>query len=87
MLQCVVRERVADTGVITVKVSYKRLWKLLIDLDMTKAQLQEKSGLSSGTMTKLRQSESVSMEALWKICSCLGCNIGDIVEFNMPPKE
>lgn len=64
-----------------VHVSYKKLWKLLIDKDMTRAQLQSKAGISAGTMTKLRQSESVSMDVLFKICRCLKCNIGDIVEF------
>ena len=64
-------------------ISYKPLWKLLIDRDMTKAQLQEKTGLSSGTMTKLRHSESVSMEVLWKICSVLHCNIQDVMQFEL----
>ena len=54
------------------KASYKKLWKLLVD---------KASGLSSSTMTKLRKGEDVSMEALRKICICLDCNIGDIVEF------
>ena len=63
------------------KVSYKPLWKLLIDKDLTRTQLQAMTGLSSGTMTKLHQSESVSMEVLWKICSLLECNIQDVVQF------
>lgn len=65
------------------KVSYKPLWKLLIDRDITRTQLQEKTGLSAGTMTKLRHSESVSMEVLWKICTCLNCNIQDVVQFEL----
>lgn len=65
------------------KVSYKPLWKLLIDRDLTRTQLQEKTGLSAGTMTKLRQSESVSMEVLWKICTCLKCNIQDVMQFEL----
>ena len=48
---------------------------------MSKGDLHKASGLSSSTMTKLRKGEDVSMEALRKICMCLGCNIGDIVEF------
>ena len=50
-------------------------------MDMSKGDLHKASGLSSSTMTKLRKGEDVSMEALRKICICLGCNIGDIVEF------
>ena len=61
--------------------SYKKLWKLLVDKEMSKGDLHKASGLSSSTMTKLRKGEDVSMEALRKICICLGCNIGDIVEF------
>ena len=48
---------------------------------MSKGDLHKASGLSSSTMTKLRKGEDVSMEALRKICICLDCNIGDIVEF------
>ena len=63
------------------RASYKKLWKLLVDKDMSKGDLHKASGLSSSTMTKLRKGEDVSMEALRKICICLGCKIGDIVEF------
>ena len=63
------------------KVSYKKLWKLLIDKDMSAADLHRSTGISSGSMTKLRKGESVSMEVLWKICSVLDCDIGDVVEF------
>ena len=63
------------------KASYKKLWKLLVDKDMSKADLHKASGLSSSTMTKLRKGEDVSMEAHRKICISLDCNIGDIVEF------
>ena len=63
------------------KASYKKLWKLLVDKEMSKGDLHKASGLSSSAMTKLRKGEDVSMEALRKICICLGCNIGDIVEF------
>ena len=63
------------------KASYKKLWKLLVDKEMSKGDLHKASGLSSSTMTKLRKGEDVSMEALRKICICLGCEIVDIVEF------
>ena len=64
------------------KVSYKKLWKLLIDKDMTPAELHKQSGISSGSMTKLRHSEAVSLGILWKICETLNCNIADVVEFD-----
>lgn len=63
------------------KASYKKLWKILVDKEMSKGELHKATGLSSSTMTKLRRSEDVSMEALRKICIVLNCNIGDIVEF------
>ena len=69
------------TEVKSMRASYKKLWKLLVDKDMSKSDLHKASGLSSSTMTKLRKGEDVSMEALRKICICLDCNIGDIVEF------
>ena len=55
----------------TMRASYKKLWKLLVDKDMSKGDLHKTSGLSSSTMTKLRKGEDVSMEALRKICICL----------------
>ena len=63
------------------KATYKKLWKILVDKEMSKGDLHKATGLSSSTMTKLRRSEDVSMEALRKICVVLKCNIGDIVEF------
>ena len=62
-------------------VSYKKLWKILIDKDMKKQDLQKVSGVSWGVITKLSKSETVSMDALGKICKVLDCNIGDIMEF------
>lgn len=61
--------------------SYKKLWKKLIDLDMSKKELREATGLSTGTMTKLTKDEDVSMNALKRICKVCQCNIGDIVDF------
>lgn len=63
------------------RTSYKKLWRILVDREMSKADLHRISGLSSSTMTKLRRNDDVSMEALRKICIALDCNIGDIVEF------
>ncbi len=63
------------------KASYKKLFRILVDKDMSKVDLRKATGLSSNTMTKIRRGEYVSMEALNKICVVLSCNIGDIVEF------
>ena len=61
-------------------ISYKKLWKLLIDKDMTAAQLRERTGIAPNTMTKLRRDEEVSMAVLIKICTALNANIGDIMD-------
>ena len=61
-------------------VSYKKLWKLLIDKDMTAVELREKTGIAPNTITKLRRNEEVSMSVLVKICTALNANIGDIMD-------
>ena len=67
-------------------VSYKKLWKLLIDKDMTAVELREKTGIAPNTITKLRRNEEVSMSVLVKICTALNANIGDIMDL-VPAKE
>lgn len=62
------------------EVSYKKLWKLLIDKDMKKKDLQAQAGISWTSVTKLSKGENVSMEVLMKVCKALGCNIGDIMD-------
>ncbi len=62
-------------------VSYKKLWKLLIDKDLMKKDLQQKAGVSWATITKMSKGEIVSTEVLMKVCKVLECNIGDIVDF------
>lgn len=62
-------------------VSYKKLWKLLIDMDMMKKDLQSKAGISWATMTKMSKGEIVSTEVLMKVCKILHCNVGDIIDF------
>ena len=62
------------------KTCYKKLWKILIDRDMTKTQLCRLSGISSSSMAKLTKGESVTTTVLLKICNVLDCEIGDIVE-------
>lgn len=67
-------------GVTIMEVSYKKLWKLLIDKDMKKKDLQSAAGISWSSVTKLSKGETVSMEVLMKICKVLNCDIGDIME-------
>ncbi len=62
------------------EVSYKKLWKMLIDKDMRKKDLISKAGISWSSITKLSRGDTVSLEVLMKICKALECDIGDIVE-------
>lgn len=62
-------------------VSYKKLWKMLIDHDMMKKDLQKEAGISWATVTKMSKGEIVSTEVLMKVCSVFHCNVGDIVDF------
>jgi DNA-binding Xre family transcriptional regulator len=62
-------------------VSYKKLWKLLIDKDMMKKDLQKQAGISWATITKMSKGETVSTEVLMKVCEVLKCNVGDIIDF------
>ncbi|WP_276620931.1 helix-turn-helix domain-containing protein [Syntrophomonas wolfei] len=61
-------------------VSYKKLWKLLIDKDMKKKDLREATGISTTSLAKLSKNENINTEILVKICKVLDCDIGDIVE-------
>lgn len=61
-------------------VSYKKLWKLLIDKDMNKTELRIRTGISSATLAKLGKDQNVNTESLAKICNTLKCNIEDIME-------
>ena len=63
-----------------VMVSYNKLWKRLIDLNMKKKELKEITGIGSTTLTKLSNDEPVSMDVMIKICSALKCNIGDVMD-------
>lgn len=63
------------------EISYKKLWKLLIDKDMKKKDLQAAAGISWASVTKLSKNQSVTLEVLMKICKTLRCDIGDIMEF------
>ena len=62
-------------------VSYKKLFKLLIDRDMKKKDLQQIAGLTNHTMLKLRKNENITTETIGKICKALDCLVDDIMEF------
>lgn len=59
-------------------ISYKKLWKLLIDKDMKKKDLQKAAGISAASITKLGKNENVNTEIIEKICVALQCDISDI---------
>lgn len=62
-------------------VSYKRLWKLLVDHEMSKADLRKKAHIAPNTMTKLRKNEYVAMPILSRICGALEVDYGQIMEY------
>ena len=64
-------------------VSYNRLWKLLIDKTMSKADLRKAAGLAPNTMTKLRRDEPVALQVLEKICSTLNSDLGLLEAFGV----
>ena len=61
-------------------ISYKKLWKLLIDRDMKKKDLIALSGISQSSVTKMGKNENVNTDVLVRICQALNCDIGDISE-------
>lgn len=61
--------------------SYNKLWKLLVDKKMSKADLRKAADIAPNTMTKLRKDEPVNMTILLRICDELQCNISDIVDY------
>ena len=62
-------------------ISYNKLWKLLVDKKMSKADLRKAAGIAPNTMTRLRRDEEVTLAVLNKICMTLEVDIGDIMEF------
>lgn len=63
------------------KITYNKLWKLLIDRNMNKTELKNKAQVSTNAIAKLGRNEAVSMDTMDKICKALNCNIGDVMEF------
>ena len=64
------------------RVSYKKLWKLLIDKDMKKKDLRASTGISSASMAKLAKNENVTTDVLVRICDALNCELSDIMELD-----
>ena len=62
------------------KICYKKLWMLLIQKDITKANMRRAIGISTSTMSKLNKGEDVALSVLLRICDYLDCDIGDICE-------
>ena len=62
------------------RISYKKLWILLAEKEMTKQKFREELQIAAGTMTKLNKGQEVSMSVILRICEYFGCNIGDICD-------
>ena len=62
------------------RISYKKLWMMLIDKEVSPVTLRRDLSIATGTMTKLRKNEEVALSVLLRICEYLDCNIGDICD-------
>lgn len=62
------------------KISYKKLWILLVEKEISPATLRKDLNIASGTMTKMRKNEEVALSVLLRICEYLDCNIGDVCD-------
>lgn len=67
--------------------TYKPLWKMLIDKDMTKKELMSQTGISKSTVDKMGRGETISLEIVDRICVHFGCRIEDVMEHYIPRKE
>lgn len=72
-------KHITDRGTF-MEISYKKLWILLIEKDISPATLRKDLNIATGTMTKLRRNEEVALSVLLRICEYLDCNIGDICD-------
>lgn len=68
-------------------VSYKKLWKLLIDKDMKKKDLREATGISTASIAKLSKNENLTTDVLLRICDALKCDISDIMEISFADED
>ena len=80
-------ETTYNGGKIQMAISYKKLWKLLIDRDMKKKDLVAISGISQSSVTKMGKNENVNTDVLVRICHALNCDIGDIAEIVLPESK
>lgn len=62
------------------RISYNKLWKMLIDKDMKKSDLKEKAGISSASIAKLGRGDNITTDVLLRICEAMGCHLVDIME-------
>lgn len=85
-LQCVIIIALLIKGVFVMAISYKKLWKLLIDKDIKKKDLVQMAGVSGYTLNKLNKGETVTTETLMKICVALECSFDDIMEIKEQEK-
>lgn len=69
------------------KISYKKLWLLLVTRDISPATLRKDLSIATGTMTKLRKNEEVALSVLLRICEYLDCNIGDVCDAIRPSED
>ena len=69
------------TGGISMAISYNRMWKLLIDKKMSKADLRKMADIAPNTLTRMKKDQGVSMQVLERICSVLHADFGEIVEY------
>lgn len=79
--RCIIKAIFVAGGRTGMAISYTKLWKLLVDKKMSKADLRKAAGIAPNTMTRLRRDEEVTLSVLSKICSTLNVDIGDIMEF------
>ncbi len=64
----------------SMRMSYKKLWIMLVEREISPADLRKELNIATGTMTKIRKNEEVALSVLLRICEYLGCNIGDICD-------
>ena len=76
VIKYAIRQRMVFMGI-----SYKKLWKLLIDKNMNKGDLQRAAGISASSIAKLSKGENIQTDLLVKICDALKCDTSDIMEF------
>lgn len=73
---------ISETREIDMTMSYKKLWKLLIDKDMKKKELEKAAGISNYVISKMNKGENITVDIVGRICSALDCTHNDIIEFS-----